>query len=461
LNTLKNRSESLESTESSSPIVIRAVAAGLAGEYCDSYVFSAWQRLALQLIGRFPQELARFAISRFERIGGLQPASMVNLSIDQLIMDLLQVYRYAPGPFPSILIGSAFGGATAHLSLALGGTFLPQAFVLTLRGGSKDGDIRTYYQQSADLAKRIAKNNPGLLTIQHYDPVHDEWMTRFVNHLRFKLQYLPEAYENYIQRNLHEGGAVCYLDCGARWLRYRVGENNVFQVGGWGDISAQEFINGSDRLEKYARRIGLSKWKWSLSEFPLEEGPESEWGSEAGLGEALKDFCDRKGYRYIQINLPEPNHFSELAYRTIQYLLMKEGRQPAGVLIEMFSQFDATSVRNSGLLPLWLVFNTLDNLRFLKSFRAEFPQDKPVFFSPLATFTLTPDLTPYAEWERALDGWDWENIGARPSHYPADSLALTNWAKPLRAWVEQNHRPFQTILSPEELQILATKITIP
>jgi hypothetical protein len=250
------------------------------------------------------------------------------------------------------------------------------------------------------------------------------------------------------------------LDCGARWLRYRVGEHSVFQVGGWGDISAQEFITGSGRLEEYGRSIGLRKCNWMLPDFPLEEGPESEWGSEVGLGQALKDFCDRKGYRYVQISLPEPNFFSELAFRTIKYLLLKEERSPTGVLIEMFSQFDATAVRNSGLLPLWLIFNTLDSLRFLQRIRTEFPQDKPVFFSPLATFTITPDLTPYSEWEKALEGLNWQNIGARSSHYPADSTALTNWSRPLRAWVEQNYHPIRSTLNPEEMQELAAKISV-
>jgi hypothetical protein len=458
LNTVEKRLKSLESPESSSPIITRSVSAGLAGEYCDLYEFPSWQRVALQLIGRFPQGLARFAISNFERFGGLKPSSIADLSIDQLVIDRLKDYCPAPKPYPCVVIGSALGGATAHLSMALGGPFLPQAFVLTLRGGSKDGDVQTYYEQSAGLVKKVASNNRGVLTIQHYDPVHDEWMTRYVNHLRFKLQYLPEAYTDFLERNLQAGGAVCYLDCNAKWLRYRVGAHSVFQVGGWGDISAQEFITGSDRLEEYRRQIGLRSCNWELAGFPIEEGPESEWGSEPGLGEALKDFCERKGYRYVPVSLSDPINYSELAFRSYKNLLAKEGRQPAGVLIEMFSQFDITSVHKSGLLPLWLVYNTLDNLNFLRIIRSEFPQNKPVFFSPLATFTHTPDLTPYSEWEKVLDGLDWQNIGARSSHYPADSMALTNWAKPLRAWVERNSNPIQSTLTPEDLQTLASEI---
>jgi hypothetical protein len=249
---------------------------------------------------------------------------------------------------------------------------------------------------------------------------------------------------------------VCYLDSRAQWLRYRVGERSVFQVGGWGDISAREFLEGSERVNSYCERVGLRHRDWRLPDFPLEEGPESEWGCEAGLGEALESFCQRQGFRFVRITLPEPHDYSRLAFNAIARLLEIEGRQPAGVLVEMFTQFDATAVRQSGLLPLWLIFNTLDSLAFLKSMRAQFPKDRPVFFSPLATFTQTPDLAPWQDWENALKGLDWRNIGTRSTHYPADALALTNWAEPLRAWVSQHYQPIQAHLKAEELLELHT-----
>ena len=55
---------SFESTESSSPIVTRAVAAGLRGEFCDNYEFAGWQKAVLTVLGALPQGVARFAIRR-------------------------------------------------------------------------------------------------------------------------------------------------------------------------------------------------------------------------------------------------------------------------------------------------------------------------------------------------------------------------------------------------------------
>jgi hypothetical protein len=449
---------SIESTESSSPIVTRAVAAGLRGEFCDNYEFPGWQKALLTGLGALPQGAARFAISRFQSISGLPASVLDEFSMEELVQARLGDYAQNAGRFPVITVGAALGGASTYLSLALGGPFLPQTFVVTLKGGSMSGDVNEYLQRTLASALRIANENPGLMTIQHYDPVHDGWLTRFVNHLRFKLLDLPPAYAQFIKSKLEPGGAMVYFEGGAAWLRYRVGPRSVFQVGGWGGIPAEEFLKGSERLNTYARQAGLKFTDWELKGYPLEKGPESEWGSEPGLAEALEKFCKAEGYRFIRIPLPDPNNFSELAFAAGMTLLNKEGRQPAGVLVEMFSQFDATASFQSGLLPLWLIFNTEDSLEYLKKMSRKFPAINPVFFSPLATFSLTPDLVPYQQWDAALAQFHTINVGTRASHYPSDARALVKWAEPLRLWVRENRQPLRSHLSAEEIGKLAETI---
>lgn len=443
--------QQIESLESSSPLVVRCVAAGLAGKSFSPYPLNFWTRAALSWLGYFPQAVGRYVISRAQPFSALPPEALENLTCESLTSARLQDYRELIGPFPAVVAGVALGGASAFLALALNAPFLPQTFVTTLKGGSPDGDVQVYFQRSARLALRLAQENPGLITIQHYDPVHDEWLTRRVNHLRFKLIALPEAYTDFIRKNLAPGGAVCYLDCQAQWLRYRIGERSFFQVGGWGDISAQEFLEGSQRLRSFARKVKLASTSWQLPDYPLETGPESEWGSEPGLDAALRAFCQQEGYQFVQIRLPEPHDFSRLAYMTMLRLLEIEHRQPAGVLIEMFSQFDPFAALQGGLLPLWLVFNTWDSLVFLKQMRPQFPVEVPVFFSPLSTFTLTPDIVPWEEWQACLAGLNWRNLGTRASHYPADTHTLIRWNQKLWEWVQANGKPVQARLEASQL----------
>jgi hypothetical protein len=442
----------IESPESSSPIVTRAVAAALQNQFCGSYEFSAWQKAALRLLGYLPQSAGQFAISRFEMLSGLPPKSMDEFNLNDTLNLRLRDYDSLNGKFPAITVGVAQGGAAAALSVALDALFLPQAFVFTLKGGSKRGDVKEYLNRSLDRALQIADRNPGLMTIQHYDPIHDGWMTRYVNHLRIKLIDLPEAYAEFIRERLAPGGSIIYLEGGVSWLRYRLGVRSVFQVGGWGGIADEEFLSGSDRIRAYAKSAGMPIGAWRLNDYPLERGPESEWGSEPGLAEALEAFCDREGYRFVRIRKDQPHEFSRLTFNAMKYLIEKQGEEPRGVVVEMFSQFDTTALFKGSLIPLWLVFNTEDAYEFLKEMKPRFLKRRPIFFSPLSTFSFTPDIVPYKQWVDLLKLYVWINIGARESHYPADTRALVEWQKHLRYFVERNPAPIQFKLTVDELR---------
>src|SRR5574341_445742 len=187
----------MESPDSSSPIVTRAVAGGLRNDYVENFELPQWQKIALGMLGRLPQSVARAAIPPFQRLSAIPPSAVSGLTIDDLCSKRLA--DYAPlshsgrgaggegdspplsrkdgggvggrGRYPAITIGVALGGTTAHLSLALNAPFLPQAFVITMQGGSYDGNVQAYFQRSHALALDFAVRSPNVLTIQHYDPV--------------------------------------------------------------------------------------------------------------------------------------------------------------------------------------------------------------------------------------------------------------------------------------------------
>lgn len=445
----------LESQESSSPLITRAVASELQGLAVEPYHFSNIEKIALRIVGKLPQSVAAYLIPRVNPAKALKAEQVKNLKTSDLVDGRLKDYAKLEGRFPTVIVGVGMGGTTAHLSTMLRGPFLPQAFVLTLENGTMLGDVREYFKLSDDLAKTITTHNPELMSIQHYDPVHDGWLVKRVNHLRLKLIDLPHEYKKFIKEKIVSGGDVVFLDGQAKWKRFRTGSKNVFQVGGWGDICAEEFLNGSPRLEKFSKDERLGWSRWFLDSYPVEEGPESEWGCEPGLAEALEAFCKKEGFNFVKISYEDPNDFSRLAFRAKKNLLAQKDISPAGVVVETFSQYDTTLVDRSALLPLWLIFNTFDSLRFLQGMVNEFPKNKPVFFSGLATFSYTPDLVPWNAWEETLGNFQVINIGARKSHYPADAQALLDWKKPLEKWVHQNPLAFDSAMSTEQLRKLS------
>lgn len=450
--------ETLESLESASPVITRAVSAALRNEYSDNIILPAWQKLGLRWLGSLPQSAGQHVVSSLQSMNGLDPRKLEQLRLPDVLHARLGEYVGLPGPFPAILIGAGLGGATAHLAASLGGPFLPTAFVYTLRGGAPDGDVQRYFNRSHGLALRLAEQMPEMLTIQHYDPVHDGWLTRSINHLRLKLRHLPAIYQDFIHQRLAPGGSIVYLECGAQWQRYRVGPRSVFQVGGWGDLSPQEFLSASDTLRNYARSAGLSHWDWRLPGFPLETGPESEWGCEPEFSESLEAFCQQNAIPLFRIRYPDPHDYARLAFLARQAQLESQGISPAGVQVEIFSQFDATAALRAALLPLWLVFNTHTSLEFLISMRPLFPTGKPVFFAPLATFSRTPDLVPWQSWLEALQGLDRQPCGERPSHYPADTRLVVDWMKPLRAWAAAHPQPVPNPLPVARLGEIFTQL---
>src|SRR3990172_7200290 len=125
----------IESPESSSPLVTRAVAAGLKGENFIPYQIAPWQRSVLKVLARFPASTARYVLSRFESFSGLNPSRLRGLSIENLAEERISDYNGLDHQYPTITVGAALGGASAFLSLAMNGPFLPQAFVVTLKGG--------------------------------------------------------------------------------------------------------------------------------------------------------------------------------------------------------------------------------------------------------------------------------------------------------------------------------------
>lgn len=445
----------MESRESSSPLVTRSVAAALRNSCSPGYAFAWFERLGLRWLGSLPAAVAARVIPMVQGQSGLEPGLAAEVTTDGLTRNRLQDYRDVPGKFPGAVIGVAQGGSTAHLARLIGGPFLPQAFVLTLKGGADNGDAQKYFSLSRNIAVKITDRNPDLISIQHFDPVHDGWLTRRVNHLRLKLTRLPESYREFIRKRVEPGGEIVYLNGGATWLRQSVGRRNYYQAGGWGDIAADEFYYGSARLQEYAAREGWVTSVLKLVEYDVESGPESEWGCEPGLLEDLETFCRQEGYHFSPIRFNNPNQFSRLAFQAYRQFLANQDIAPGGVVIEMFSQFDAGLVHAGNLLPIWLIFNTNDSLRFLKTMLPEIPRELPVFFSALSTFSNTPDMVPWADWEAALSGYKVTNAGARSTHYPADAAALLDWWKPIQAWGQAHGKMPTGRLTGSELQALA------
>ncbi len=439
----------IETTDSSA-VCMRSVAAALRGRFLDPFRLSALERAGLSAIALFGPEAVRRAVGYGVRNRGVDPSWADRITAARLARWAVSLYDGLDGPFDALLIGAPNGGV-AHLAAALGVPFLSQHFLISFRDPTDPDDVRSYFEHGTGLARRILRREPMVAVINHYDPLHDRFLVRWVNHIRLKLLDLPDPYRAFIRERLRPGGTLIFIDCRYPWLQYRVGPRHTFQVGGLGDVSDREFLEGRPEIEALRSAPG----GWSLPDLPLERQVESEWGAAPPLREVVEAFARANDYRFLALEGDHPEWYARLAFEVHRRLSEREGREPQGVLVEMFTQTNPAAPLRSRLLPLWLPFNCADSLRFLRRMRDRFPPDRPVLLTPVPNFVLTFDTAGWSAYQDALAGMDVQILGVRRRLFPSDPAGMWRPARALARWCQEHPDPVRVRLSVEELERLA------
>lgn len=435
---------------------MRSVAAALRGEFFQPLDMPACVGRLATLLSTLGSRFNTWVVDRSQSMAGIASAVADHITTADLAVHALSYYWGVEGPFDAVLVGAPNGGV-AHLATALHAPFLSQHFLTSFSDHKHADDIQTYAAHGTDLARRILARNPDVAIVNHYDPLHDRFLVRWVNHIRYKLLNLPPAYRAAIHRWLKPGGTIVFIDCRYPWQQYRIGERHTFQVGGLGGVSDEEFMRGRPEIEAMQRQERspfVGGWRLDL---PLEVQPESEWGTLPELRQACESFARENGYQFLPLVAAHPDEYSVLAYRVHRAALQKEGCQPQAVFVDCFTLVNPVATRLSSLLPLWLPFNCTDSLAFLKRTLSAFPAGRPVLFAPLPNFAPAFDTVSMAAWLEALSGFDVHLLGINPRHYPQDLAGLFRFTPALKNWCERHPAPVQARLTPRELQELAAR----
>jgi len=442
----------------SSAVAMRSVAAALCGQFLRVYEGTAFEEVLARMVARFGPRVSSWAIEQVIRGSGTALAVAERVRSADLARWAVSLYEGLDGHFDAVIVGAPNGGV-ANLAVALGAPFLSEHFVSAFRVQAYVDDIAAHKSQGDAVAQAILAHNPDLHVIQHYDPLHDRFLVKYVNHIRMKLLDLPEEYQTFVRERLRPGGTLVFVDCRYPWRQYRVGERHAFQVGGLGAVTDDEFIAGNSQIAAM-QRAERSPFVggWSLKGLPLAVQPESEWGTLPEFRAAVEGFAQKNGYRFLALVANHPEWYAELAFRANVRLFEEKTMEPQGVLVECFTQANPIAARQSGLLPLWLPWNCTDSLPFLRRMAAEFPSGKPVIFTPLANFTRTFDLATLEQYRDILRGFPLILQGMDPRLYPADPTSLFRTARELERWCAAHPAPMQAHLTAEELAICAQEM---
>jgi hypothetical protein len=390
--------------------VVREVAEALTGRGRSILeCYPPGSALYLWFLSLLPEELRIAGIEWGMALGvGNSPRQLASLEVGSLCGWCLR--QYPASRYKAIIVGSPNGGI-AHLAALLRAPFLTSSFGVSFaRAKSDPDDLAAYQEFGRRLAEPILQSRRGeeFEVINHYDPLHDRNLVKYVNRLRIKLWELPQAYQEFILRNLAPQGKIILVSCNYRWLQYVLGERFFLQIGGLGGISPQEYLE-----------------RWNL-DLPLQERQESEWGCPEGFASSVREFAARRGIELVEIGFAHPQEYSLLAYRAY---LECEGVRKEVVFLDSFNHQNPRTNIQTGIPGLWLPFNTEDSLAFAREFLdLEGKRFKKIYLTVLPSFARSPDTPTLDRWLQALSGHGkvevkLELLGISSHLFPADTLA--------------------------------------
>lgn len=447
----------------SSAAQTRALAAALHGRHFDMYGLGFVARSAARWFSWAPRDALRIA-SRFAygRIGTPQAsASLVNAEQ----MASWAVSLYPEKNYDTILIGAPSGGVS-HIGAALDAPFLTSHFLICFSDLRNVDDVYTTVMRARRLALRIARNNPELHVVAHYDPVHDRPVLVFINHLRAKLAAVTRAYESFVTRRLAHGGALVLIQCDYSWLQYRIRPRVSFQIGGLGGIDDEEYLDGSERLRAYRRRqggadIGSGGWKLRGSRYELEKAPESEWGGLPEFADAVRGFAASKGIDLLTLTADHPDKFSELAFEMHREMSRIDGVEPVYLFADCFNQLDPWANLQSRWLPLWLPYYCDHSYEFARRVLRRVPKSVKCMFTMHPSLADPFDMVPLGDWVKLMSrGGKPILFGVDPERFPYDIGHIVDFGKQVRNFSRLNPDPVRARLSAADMARIALKLGI-
>lgn len=257
----------------------------------------------LSLSTIIPRQVRSWFFQHSGRLDALHPDYTSEVNIHQIGNAICE--NYPQKKYPVIMFGSA-NGALTHLCAAMGIPYLPQTLPLLVRKDRMNPEEPVQdLEWGKPYAEELLALNPDLHISQMVDPVHDRIMSQVICYFRIKIIGLIESYKRFMIDTLEPGGTILISNCTKQWLVHTINDRYTFQVGGAGDLTAEEYNNGSKRLEQFLKNQGVRKKKLSVPE-PDAYRPEAEWGYDTRITEDITAFAKKHGFTVEMITYEEP-----------------------------------------------------------------------------------------------------------------------------------------------------------
>ncbi|MDQ3938809.1 MAG: hypothetical protein M3253_09050, partial [Chloroflexota bacterium] len=250
---------------------------------------------------------------------------------------------------------------------------------------------------------------------------------------RLKRMSLGDQYRRFIEQTLPPGGTIFLVDCAKRWPGTTVQERHVFQFGGMGATTPEEYFAGSPRIADFLERYGARVRKWDP---PAADGeyPEGEWGFEESIVDDVEELARRRGHRVRRISFLEPEDLSGLVAALYRSWYARLGRPVDRLLVESFLLMEPYWTLHSASVPFWMKFTTEVSAEALEHHLDTTPAYRHIDLMLFQHGVRSAGLVPLDSWRSLLRRATKSArfVALRPERHPSSASTYIRYLDSLR-----------------------------
>ncbi|MBN2482824.1 MAG: hypothetical protein JXD21_01320 [Candidatus Omnitrophica bacterium] len=367
------------------------------------------------------------------------------------------VSQYPVKQYPGMMIGSS-NGAVVHLCAALDIPWLPQTFLVAIRRDMGPDDLKQDAEWGRPVAEEIHRHNPELIMHQMHDPVQDRLMVSKMGYFRMKRRTLGKTYEHFIKTNLIPGGTLFVCECTYQWEKTRFSDHHFFQVGGLGDVSDREYLQGSDRVGRFLKEQGSPLKKWDVPE-TTGRYPEAEWGFSPELHEDIIRYAKENGYKVMTIIFDHPEDISAFTADFYRWWYRKNDFVSRRVLIECFALLEPLWSVLTRSVPFWLAFNTSSSMETVKKYIKRHGDFDDIYVFLLSNGVRGIGISRPDQWEEIFNYARHQGIflGVDEEEFPQDMGAFIRYHHEFKKKIKERYALLPSLSPKEFLEFYHTR----
>lgn len=290
-----------------------------------------------------------------------------HIDVADLLDRVTSLYTGVPTKerYNHLLIGPPNGGMV-YLATRFKCPYLPTDLFLPIQIGC-DPDSLVCHLEALHTFSRVIQGCDDIEVIGHFDPIHDRVDIGKILHTRLKFSSIPKQYKQFITDNLSANGTIVVVQCDFSWKQFELDDRVFFQLGGFGAISPDEYVTGSERIDHWlATQWTSHRGGWGNAGYEPRTRQESEWGSPPEFADHVREFCDLNGYEFLKIEVDHPSQIGIIESQ----LRMEESNfsSPERIVVEAYWAMNPNLSLRTNCIPIWIPYIDSNTFHYCRGY---------------------------------------------------------------------------------------------